>query len=313
MLTFLLRRTLGALAALAVLSVLLFAATEVLPGDAGDVVAGVDASPGERARIRHELGLDRSAARRYADWASHAVRGDFGTAMVGGRPVADVIADRLPNSALLAGLALVLSAPVVLALGLVAGMRPGGRLDRVISTLSQGAVGTPDFVVGALLVAVFAGWWGLLPRVSLVPLGESPLSSPEVLVLPVLTLCVAGPAAAVRIIRAAAAEVAATPYIENARLNGVRGTRLALRHFLPGTAAPAIQAPAMTAAGLVGGTVVVETVFAYPGIGLEMRQAVAARDVPMVQGIALTLSAITLAVLLIADVACRVLDPRKRP
>lgn len=308
MLRYVIRRLVFAAVVLALLSAVVFAATEVLPGDAGDVVAGVDASAEERDRVRAELGLDRPAGQRYLEWVSRALQGDLGTGLVGRRAVADVVADRLPNSLLLAALALVVALPIAVALGLAAGMRAGRPLDRWISAATQAMVGIPEFVTAGLLLAVFAVWWPVLPQVSLVPLGASPLQAPETLVLPVLTLSVVGLAAATRLIRAGAADISATPYVESARLNGVYGLRLAVRHVLPGALGPAVQALALTTAGLVGGTVVVENVFSYPGIGRELQLAVAGRDIPMVQGIALSLCAVTLLTLLIGDVIAHLLD-----
>jgi peptide/nickel transport system permease protein len=235
------------------------------------------------------------------------LRGDLGTAFVGGRPVAEVIADRLPNSALLAGLALLVMVPFAIALGLLAGMRARAPVDRVISTATLVAVGIPEFLTAALLVAVLATGAGLLPEVSLVPLGGGPLDDPAILVLPVLTLMVVGLSLGTRMIRAAAADVAAAPYVEAARLNGVRGLRLAVRHVLPGAVGPAVQVFALVVGGLIGGSIVVETLFGYPGVGLELQEAVARRDIPVVQGLTLVLCALSLLVLLGADVLRRLL------
>jgi peptide/nickel transport system permease protein len=306
-LRFLLGRVLGAVLVLGVLSVLIFAATEVLPGDAAGVVAGPDATASDRAQIRAELGLDRPPVQRYLSWVGGVLQGDLGTAFVGGRPVAAVIADRLPASLLLAGLALVVMVPLALVLGLLAGMRAGRAADRVVSTAALVAVGVPEFLTATLLVAVFATGLGLLPEVSLVPIGGGPLDDPVILVLPALTLTLVGLALATRLIRASAADVAASPYVEAARLNGVRGLRLAVRHVLPSAVGPAVQVFAVVVGGLVGGAVVVETVFDYPGIGFELQQAVARRDVPLVQGVALVLAATALGALLAGDVIRRLL------
>jgi peptide/nickel transport system permease protein len=306
---FLLGRIAGAVLVLGVLSVLVFAATAVLPGDAAGGLAGPDATEAERDRIRADLGLDRPAVERYLSWAGGLLRGDLGTAWVGGRPVGELIADRLPDSALLAGLALLLIVPLGLALGLLAGLRAGRTADRVVSTGALLAVGVPEFLTAALFVAVFGTWLRLFPRVSLVPLGGSGLDTPEILVLPVLTLSVVGLATATRMIRSSAADVAASPYIEAARLGGVRGLRLALVHVLPNAAGPAVQVVAVVVGGLVGGSVVVETVFGYPGVGQELAQAVVRRDVPVVQGLTLVLAAVALAALLAGDVLRRLLDP----
>ncbi|MDX3369178.1 ABC transporter permease, partial [Streptomyces sp. ME02-6987-2C] len=183
--------------------------------------------------------------------------------------------------------------------------------DRVVSTSAQILAAVPEFVVAALLVAVLAVWLEVLPRVSVIPLGGTPLDVPDALVLPVLTLSAVGLAVATRLLRASVADTAARPYCEAARLNGVRGVRLAVRHILPNAAGPAVQALTLTTGALVGSAVVVENVFDYPGIGRELQLAVAARDVPMVQGIATALVAVMLAVLLLGDVCARLLGARE--
>ncbi|MEU9215808.1 ABC transporter permease [Streptomyces sp. NPDC048376] len=304
------RRLVGAAVLLVVLSAALFAATAVLPGDAVSAVAGMDASAAQRAEVRAELGLDRPAAERYADWVAGAVRGDLGRGFVGERPVTDVLATRLPNSLLLAGLTLAVTAPLAALLGLWTGLRGGGA-DRFVSTAAQVLAAVPEFVIAALLVAVLSVWLELLPRVSVIPLGGTPLDVPQALILPVLTLSAVGFAVATRLLRVSVADAAATPYCEAARLNGVRGVRLAVRHILPNAAGPAVHALTLTTGALVGSAVVVENVFDYPGIGRELQLAVAARDIPMVQGIATVLAGVMLAVLLTGDICARLLSARE--
>ncbi|MER7775900.1 ABC transporter permease [Streptomyces sp. NPDC096191] len=305
------RRLAGAAVLFVLLSAVIFAATAVLPGDAVSAVAGVDASEAQRAEVRAELGLDRPAAARYADWVAGAARGDLGRGFVGDRPVTEVLAARLPNSLLLAGLTLAVTAPLATLLGLWTGLRGGGAGDRIVSTAAQTLAAVPEFVVAALLVAVLAVWLEILPRVSVVPLGGTPLDVPHALILPVLTLSAVGLAVATRLLRASVADAAATPYCEAARLNGVRGVRLAVRHILPNAAAPAVQALTLTTGALVGSAVVVENVFDYPGIGRELQLAVAARDIPMVQGIATALAGVMLLVLLTGDICARLLGARE--
>ncbi|MYR73974.1 MULTISPECIES: ABC transporter permease [unclassified Streptomyces] len=305
------RRLAGAAVLLVLLSGVIFAATAVLPGDAVSAVTGVDASEAQRADVRAGLGLDRSAAERYASWVAGAVRGDLGNGFVGDRPVTEVVATRLPNSLLLAGLTLAVTVPLATLLGLWTGLRGGGA-DRLVSTGAQVIAAIPEFVIAALLVAVLAVGLEVFPRVSLVPLGGTPLDVPRALVLPVLTLSAVGLTVATRLLRVSVADAAATPYCEAARLNGVRGTRLAARHILPNAAGPAVQALTLTTGALVGSAVVVENVFDYPGIGRELQLAVAARDIPMVQGIATTLVAVMLAVLLLGDICARALGARER-
>ncbi|MGP2438404.1 ABC transporter permease [Streptomyces sp. JW3] len=306
------RRLAGAAVLLVLLSAAVFAATAVLPGDAVSAVAGVDASAAQRAEVRAELGLDRPAAERYASWAADALRGDLGRGFVGARPVTEVLATRLPNSLLLAALTLAVTAPLAALLGLWTGLRGGGGADRLVSTGAQVLAAVPEFVIAALLVAVLAVWLEVLPPVSVIPLGGTPLDVPRALVLPVLTLSTVGLAVATRLLRVCVADAAATPYCEAARLGGVRGARLAVRHILPNAAAPAVQALTLSTGALVGSAVVVENVYDYPGIGRELQLAVAARDVPMVQGIATALVAVLLAVLLLGDLGARLLGARER-
>ncbi|MGW6740677.1 ABC transporter permease [Streptomyces sp. NPDC055025] len=311
LLAFIGRRLAGAAVLLVLLSAAIFAATAVLPGDVVSAVAGVDAAETQRAEVRAELGLDRPAAERYAAWAADAVRGDLGSGFVGHRPVTDVLATRLPNSLLLTGLTLAVTAPLAALLGLWTGLR-GGAADRWVSASAQVGAAVPEFVIASLLVAVLSGWLEILPRVSLIPLGGTPLDVPRALILPVLTLSAVGLAVATRLLRVSVADAAATPYCESARLNGVRGVRLAVRHILPNAAGPAVQALTLTTGALVGSAVVVESVFDYQGIGRELQLAVAARDVPMVQGIATALVAVMLAILLLGEICARLLGAGRR-
>lgn len=305
------RRAAGAVVALACLAAVIFFVTEVLPGDAADALAGPDASEAERAGLRAALGLDRPAVVRFGDWLGSAVTGDLGVSFAGGRPVAEVLVDRLPNSLALTALALLIATPLAIALGLWAGLRAGRPADRAVSTTAMVLTGLPEFITVVVLTGVFATWLGLLPQVSLPPIGQRPWDAPEVMVLPVAGLLLLGLAVTTRMVRSVVADVADTPYVESARLAGVGGLRLAVRHVLPNSLGPAVQVVAVMFGGLTGGAVVVETIFNYPGVGYELQQAVAGRDVPMVQGLALALCAISLIVLLLGDVVAAVLDPRK--
>ncbi|MQA07846.1 MAG: ABC transporter permease subunit [Pseudonocardiaceae bacterium] len=301
-------------ATLAVLSVVIFAGTELLPGDAVSAVAGQHASPAQRAEVRTQLGLDRPAPQRYLEWIGGALHGDLGPSYTGGRPVTDVITERLGNSVLLALAVYLLLIPLSLTLGTIAGLgsasgRRGRRADRVILVATVSMLGVPEFLTGGLLLAVFAVWLGWLPAVSIAPIGGSVLDDPQALLLPVASLLVVSLGAATRLVRAGVANVAGSPYLEAARLAGVRGPKLVLRHVLPAALGPATQVISIGLGTIVGGAVVVETLFDYPGIGNELQSAVAGRDVPLVQGIALTLAAVTLVALLLGDIVARALDP----
>lgn len=303
----------GAVLALAALSVLIFLATDVLPGDAAAVVAGPNPTPERLAAARTRLGLDQGPVTRYLDWAGGALRGELGTSFVGGRPVAEVLADRLPNSLLLTGLAYLVAVPTAVALGTLAGFAAHGHrrgvLDRVVSAVTVGTVGVPEFVLAVLLLAVLATGLGLVPEVGLVPVGGGPLDVPEILVLPVTTLAVLLAAYTTRLVRAGVVDALATPYAEAARLSGVDGWRLAVRHVLPNALGPAVQALTLAVGAVMGGSIVVESIFNYPGVGRELAAAVSTRDIPMIQGLALALSAVSLLALIAGDGLSRLLTP----
>lgn len=308
------RRALSRLAwsllTLVLAAVVIFGATEVLPGDAAAQLAGATATDQEVDQLRQQLGLDRPAWQRFLEWAGGALRGDLGVSLTSGRPVGELIAERLPNSLVLTVLAFLIAAPIALVLGLVAGMREGRLADRVTTGLGLLAVAVPEFLATVALSIVFAQWLGWFPQITLVSLGGAPWDRPEGMVLPVLSLSLLGCAVAARTTRARVVDVVHTPSIEAARLRGVGGWRLALRHVLPNAVQPTMQVGAVMFGSLVGGSVVVELVFNYPGVGYELQQAVGRRDLPLVQGIGLVLCTVSLAVLWLGDLAVAFLDPR---
>lgn len=296
-----------------VLSALVFVGTQVLPGDAASAVLGRNARPDAVAQLRAELGLDRSVFAQYGAWLGGLLTGDLGTSLASHLPVGELIAGRLANSAVLALLTLAILVPVAVALGIVAGVRRGRVSDHVISSVTLAAVALPEFVAGALLIVLLAGTvLDVFPPVSIVPPGNSPLGHPDVLVLPVLTLLVIGLAYTVRMVRAGVAEAMGSEYVEAARLNGISEGRLIRRHVLPNALAPTVTTVALTSQWLVGGAVVVETVFQYPGLGQALVQAVAVRDIPTVQSIAMIIAIFYIAVNIIADVIVILLIPKQR-
>ncbi|MBT0774009.1 ABC transporter permease [Kineosporia sp. J2-2] len=298
-------------ATLTVLSVLVFSATEVLPGDAAGVASGPAATPAERAAVRVSLGLDRPPLERYLDWAQGAAHGDLGTSMTSGTSVTAVVGARAANS-----LAVVLPAALMILViagtaGTWAGLHAGSRADRVISASGLALAAAPDFLIATALLLGFTLWWPVLPAVAIVPIGQSLWQRPELVALPALALALGGCGATLRLLRASVAQTAAEPYAGFARLNGYRGPRYA-RSIVANAAGPAVQAFSIMLAGLVGGAVVVETLFNVPGLGQELTRAVAARDVPLVQGLSLVLGAVALLVLLAGDVTARLLTAPTR-
>ncbi|GAB2971426.1 ABC transporter permease [Streptomyces pseudoechinosporeus] len=293
-------------------SVLVFAATEAAPGDAATARLGPQASAGAVDALRAELGLDRPAPVRYLDWLGHVVRGDFGASYANGRPVAELVADRFGNSLVLGLAATAVLVPLAIGLGLWAGLRAGRRGDRIVSGGALGLAAVPEFVTGAVLMAVFAAGLGWLPAVSLLGAGQSPLDEPAVLVLPVLTLVSVCLAQNLRLVRTGVAEAARSPAVEAARLNGVPERRVALRYVLPAGVGPAIPMFARSITYLLGGALVAESLFGYPGLAALLVDATAARDAPVVQAVALLGAAVAVAANLAADLAVPLLEPVQR-
>lgn len=302
---------------LLITSLLVFAGTEVLPGDAATVIAsksavGGAATPEVVETIRRRLELDRPAPERYLEWLVGMARGDLGESLYSGKPVRAIIGPRLLNTLVLAGLAGGLLVPIAIGLGLWAGTRAGRRADHIVSSAAVVAQSVPEFVTGTFLIVVFAISLGLLPPVSLVPSGTSPLARPQVLVLPVLTLLSVMAGQSIRMVRARTAEVMASDYIRMARLQGIPEGRVVFRHALRNCVAPAVQLLANSISWLVGGVVVVETLFGYPGLSQDLVDGITNRDIPFVQSVAMVFAAFTVALYALADFIVVALIPKLR-
>jgi peptide/nickel transport system permease protein len=289
--------------------VAVFAATELLPGDAAEARARGGADAGQLAELRHEAGLDRPPAARFADWLAGLARGDAGVSLISGRPVADLVAERLPATVTLAGCALALTVPLMVALACWAGA--GTRSGHLAAGVAAAVAVVPQVVVAGSLAGLFAGVLGWLPRVSLLPAGQPPWRAPDLLVLPVL--CLALPAAAwgAGLLAGAVADARLAPHVDDATLRGVPAWRVAAVHVLPLVVAPALRVLAVVTGGLLAGTTVVETIFGYRGLGELLVASVGSRDVPVVQAVAVLSAAAVLALLLAADIAARLTRPRR--
>jgi peptide/nickel transport system permease protein len=314
---FVARRLLTAIATLLVVSALVFAGTEVLPGDAASAVLGKTATPQELAKMQRLMGLDRPAHERYLDWLGGLVSGDLGNSAAGyasgvKSPVWDSVSGKLTNSLVLAGVTALLMIPLSLLLGALAAVRAGRAADHAISLTSLAVISLPEFIIGSLLILVFFSWLDVLPPVSLVAPGESPLAKPSVLVLPVLTLLGASLGASTRMVRAGMLETLRSDYVQAARLNGIAGGRILWRYALRNAMAPAVQVLAQNLQYLVGGIVVTEYLFAYPGLGKELVDAVAIRDVREVQSLAVLVAAIYIGLNIVADLLVVMLVPKLR-
>jgi peptide/nickel transport system permease protein len=304
------RRVAVALVVLVVISFLVFAATSAVGGNAAVARLGQAAPAAEVERLRHELGLDRPWLVQYGSWLGSGVRGDLGTSYVTGGSVGELVTSRGGNSLLLGTLAALVLVPCSVALGLWAGLRAGARPDRAVMAGASVLTATPEFVVGSLLALLFAVQLGWLPAVS--SFTGSPLEHPAMLVLPVASLVTVSLGLTTRLVRAGVLEAARADAVEAARLNGVGEGRVIWRWVLPAGVRPALPAFARSVAYLLGGTLVVETVFGYPGLASVLIQAVDDGDAPVVQGVALVAAAFTVGLNLVADVVTLLLDPVRR-
>jgi peptide/nickel transport system permease protein len=289
-------------------SALVYAATEALPGDAAQARTAGRATVQQLAQVRAQTGLDQPVWQRYLGWMMGLLRGDAGTSLLSDRPVADLIGQRLPATATLAVAALAVTVPVMFLLAGAAGT--SSTLGRLVSGAVTLVAAVPQVVVAAGLTALFAGILAWLPPVSLLSPGGG-IPGLRVLALPVLTLALPSAAYGAALLRGAVADTLAQPHVRDADLRGLARWRVALVHVLPFLLAPAARIVAVVAGGLVAATAVVETLFGYAGLGELMTGAVANRDTPVVQAVAMLAAAVVLAGLLVADVLAALADPRR--
>lgn len=312
MLALIVRRLLLSVVTLTIVAVVVFATTELLPGDWATAYFGREATPERLERLRAELGLDRPATERFASWLGRALRGDLGSSLARKEPVLGLIASRLQKTLLLGGVAGLVSIPLALALGIIAGLTRGRRADVAISTISLIGMSLPEFVVGTVLIFVLSITLQIFPALTVVRADTSFVDFLPNIVLPAATLTIVWVAYILRMVRTTMIDVLASEYVEMATLKGIPRARVVLRHALPNALLPTINAIALMLAALLGGVVVIETVFNYPGVGLLLVTAIRNRDVPLIQGIAITIAVMYVTINLVADLLTTSLDPRLR-
>lgn len=297
---------------LLLVSLLIFLITVLLPGDAAEAALGQAATPEAVAALRAQLGLDQPAYLRYLHWLSGLVTGDLGQSMLAGLPVTQLIATRLPKSLALAAATAALSVPIALTMGIVAAMWRGRLLDRMLSLATLSMVAVPEFLVATIAVLVFAvklRWLSALANAEDI---ATPAQFLRAYALPVLTLCFVVIAQMARMTRAAVIDQLSAPYVEMAILKGARPARVALAHALPNAIGPIANAVALSLSYLLGGVVIVETIFNYPGLASLMVDAVTNRDIPVVQACAMIFCTGYLLLVLIADLCAILSNPRLR-
>jgi peptide/nickel transport system permease protein len=300
------------IATLFVVSALVFAGTEILPGDVASAILGQEATPETIAAIRRALGLDEPVAFRYWHWLLGVLHGDLGNSLANGRPVAEQLVFRLKNTLFLAAVVAAIEVPLALALGIVTAIYQGRSLDRIINVTALGAISLPEFFVGYVLILVLAVQLGWLPSLAMMTPQMDLWQRLYMITLPAATLIVVVLAHTMRMTRTALVDVMGRPYVEMAALKGLRRWRIVVQHALPNALAPIFNIVALNLAHLVVGVIVVEAVFVYPGIGQYMVDAVSKRDVPVVQACGLIFAATYVGLNIAADLLAILANPRLR-
>ena len=309
---FLVRRIGLSCVTLLVVSLAIFMISEVVPGDVATMMMGKSATEENLAKLRLDLGLNRPARVRYLEWIGGAVRGDLGESLYNKAPISPLVARRLKHSAILAVFAFLVGVPAAVMAGILAGVRPDTILDRLMSLISLVAISVPEFVTGILLILLFSSTFDLLPSSSFLLPGTTPLSRPQILIMPTITITAVLFAYIMRMTRANVIEVMQTDYVRTAILKGLPMRQVILRYVLRNAMLPTITVITINFGYMLGGLIIVENVFAYPGIGQLMLWSIQTRDLPLLEAVVLILAATYAISNLVADLSYAVLDPRVR-
>lgn len=293
-------------------SVLIFVASDMVPVDVGRNILGQFAPQEAVDALNEQLGMNDPAVMRYGNWLERTLRGDLGLSTSQQLPVAHLLAQRGLNSAILAALALVVIMPLALLLGVIAALQEGQVVDRAISFSTLVATSTPEFVTGVLLLLLFAVHLHWLPASSALIGGATPLARPDKLVLPVLTLALVDIGYVARMMRASMVEAMRSPHVRAARLRGLPYGHVVLGHALRGALVTPLTVVLLHINWLLGGIVVTETIYGYPGLGQLLLTAAHGRDLPLLQAGALLLAIVAVLSQILADLLQAWLDPRSR-
>jgi peptide/nickel transport system permease protein len=307
---FIVRRLAAGLVLLLVVSVIIFAGCQLLPGDVAEIMLGQSASPENVKALRTELGLDGPVWLRYVDWLWGIFHADWGMSMTTRMPVATMLSERLTNTLLLAGLATLVAVPLAITLGVFLAVNKGTRLDRIATMAIVGFCATPEFLVATLGVLVFAIKLQWLPAISYLTPGAGLWSFLKSILLPMGTMTIVVGAQLARMTRAVVGDILTQPYIEMARLKGAGSTRVVMHHAMRNAIGPLVNIIALNVAYLISGVVIVETIFAYPGLARLMADSVQARDLPVVQACAMIFSAAYIVLIMVADIVAQLFDSR---
>lgn len=307
-----LRRLAITFVTLVIVSLVVFSATSLLPGDVAQIMLGQAATPEAVAGLRDAMGLNEPAFFRYLHWFFGIFHGDLGMSYVNKMPVTQLIGDRLENSLKLAAATTLVSVPLSLFFGVTTAIWNGSLYDRVVSILTISVISVPEFMVATLAVLIFAVWLRWLPALSYGADSGSFTDLLRAYAMPVVTLGFVVSSQMIRMTRAAMIEAINTPYVEMALLKGASPVRRVLVHALPNALGPIANAMALALAYLIGGVFIVETIFNYPGIAKLMVDAVSTRDLPLIQSCAMIFCISYLILITLADIVALLSNPRLR-
>lgn len=312
MIMLVIRRLLLSLLTLFIISLIVYVGVEALPGDSATGYLGQWATPESLAALREEFGLNDPIHVRYLNWLGDIFRGDLGVSMVKRKPVIELIGNRFRNTVVLTITSALVGIPLAIILGVIAGLMRDKLPDVIISTTSIVAMTLPGFVTATVLIYIFAIRLEWFPAITLVPSDVSVIELFDTMLLPIITLTMIMVAHILRLVRTNMIDVMVSDYVQMARLKGVPTRQIVFKHALPNAMLPTINIVALTLAWLVGGVAIIETVFNFPGIGKLLIDAITDRDFALVQGIAMILSGIYIALNLTADLLSLVLNPKLR-
>jgi peptide/nickel transport system permease protein len=308
---YLVRRVVSMVPVVIIVSFLVFALVNVLPGDPALMILGDNNNdPTAYQRLRADLGLDRPLVVRYLDWAGHALIGDFGISLRDRQPIGEVIAARVPPTLELATLGLVLSLCLSIPIGIITALRPGSPVDAVATVLALSGVAVPQFFLGILLIEVFAVDWHLVPPSGYVQPWEDLGANLRLMLLPAIALCTGLTAVQMRHVRSSLLEVLHQEYVLTARAKGLPSSTVVVRHALRNALIPLVTVVGLEMGTLIGGTVILEIIFSIPGMGRLLVDSITFRDYPTVQAMVLLLAFTVLAASLLTDLTYGLLDPR---
>jgi peptide/nickel transport system permease protein len=293
-----------------IVSLIIFAGMEFLPGDLAQQILGQSATPESLAAFRKELGLDQPMHTRYLKWLGGVAHGDFGTSLANHRRISELIGIRFANTMFLAALAAIISVPIALTLGILAALYRNSFFDRVVNILTLSSISFPEFFIAYILIYIFSVKLGMFPSLANIN-SDTPLwERVYICLMPAVTLAMVVVAHMMRMTRASIINLLASPYIEMAKLKGLKKARVILYHALPNALAPIINVVVLNLAYLIVGVVIVEVVFVYPGLGQLIVDSVQKRDMPVVQACSLIFAATYVLLNMLADILSIISNPR---